>query len=247
MPHILVAMTAAAALAVTVAFTSPFAKVDVGTKPYLSQLRQGPPAYSMGCTGALVTSSIVLFAGSCIKSYPSHGWVAIGPAYKDGKEDNGEWIQIESKTFHPRLSTTTFEYDVAVVKLVSPSKHDPVVILWDDAPPGSTAWVRGWMPRNRTDRNLYEAPVRIETTATCRSQFPWLAFKTIQCASNDAIQNCFTGIDGPLTMTTKGGTDALLGLLSLQLSCFEVNRPSDYSRLSKLRDFVEPLLCPLNV
>ncbi|RHY02141.1 hypothetical protein DYB28_007734 [Aphanomyces astaci] len=208
---------------------------------YMCQLRSTATDV-MGCPGYLVGSTTAIFSAACVKFFFTADKVVVGATQINGGLDQGEWVRVAKKHFHPNWNEQTREYDIAVVEFARPIMQQPVGILWDDIAPGKLVWMRGWMPFNPASKGLYETTVQILPNDQCQNHAARAVYATHVCAENQIIQGCQNFIDGPLTIEIDGD-EYVVGVLSLYM-CNTTPQFQIYSRISAHRDFIEPFLCP---
>ncbi|KAF0701654.1 hypothetical protein As57867_004396, partial [Aphanomyces stellatus] len=169
--------------------------------------------------------------------------------FLEGNKD-GERIEIVKRTVHPKYDAKTYDYDFAVFELKSASKYAPVKITWDNdqyVAPGVTSWVRGFGTTSSGGSQspvLLEAPVDIWANDKCGAAFTSYNLKVTDrmlCAGGGFKDTCQGDSGGPLTVV-KNGEEHLAALTSWGIGCASPGLPGVYSRISSVRDFIEPFL-----
>lgn len=227
--------------------------VALGSRSEFGDARSG-----QFCGGALVAPDRVVTAAHCVVSSRS-GHVADRPDLKvvagrtDLNGDSGVEISVSSTWVHPKFSSDSDLWDVAVLKLrrpaVSRDQVLPMVSAGAAAPyrKGTAARVYGWgdtRDGGSASAALRSVSVRMLRDSSCEQAYPGGPEGTYDargmvCAGRDSggKDACQGDSGGPLVVRGR-----LAGIVSWGTGCGKASRPGVYTRVSAVADEVHKQL-----
>ncbi|KAL4167445.1 hypothetical protein KRP22_012929 [Phytophthora ramorum] len=158
--------------------------------------------------------------------------------------NKAEHIRVSEIFRHPNSNFTWLDYDVAVLKLETPSTKKLAPLAAADGsnnPPGTVATVAGWGLVNNETYGLTLKSVDVEIISN--EECDWLnnatvTSETVLCAGiGDGKDSCQGNSGGPLTANgvvvgiVSGGTPTDCGVL-----------PGFYTRVSSVLDYIKDIL-----
>jgi secreted trypsin-like serine protease len=206
---------------------------DITTSPWVVSLRQTPEGKAT-CGGTLVAPQYIVTAGHCARGA---AYASIGSPFAEGTTA-GERIKIVDQWFHPRFQERIRIFDIAVLKLETPSKATPLPLATANGAQdkaGATAVVRGWgtTASSVSSATLQQASVTIMSNAECNQEFANRILDSMVCTRETGNKGtCEGDFGGGLV---SGG--ALVGVASWGGVCGQA--PSVYTRVSEVLDFVQ--------
>ncbi|ETW02815.1 hypothetical protein H310_05300 [Aphanomyces invadans] len=206
---------------------------------YVSVLQSGSFGRNL-CGGSLIATNVILTAASCKDQ--SFDYVSIGSDSVNTTSD-GERIKVKETFIHPKYNAKTGSNDVAVMLLERHSKFTPVKVSYDVVEAGTPTIVRGWGTQHVQFAALSELrDVTVSNDQCARWMSPEIANESVVCVGGKGGKEaCLQGPGYPLTVQDNG-SEKMVGLVSRSTGCTEVNTPVVYTRLSMIRDFVEPFV-----
>jgi secreted trypsin-like serine protease len=212
--------------------------VPVGDKTYTSGVRSSRSGTDF-CGGTLITSKHVLTAAHC---YGSIRYVSVGTHYLSGTSD-GEQIAVSKQTRHPSYSSSTNSYDFLVLELATASTYTPVALAAADDSDyvvGATATVMGWgvtTEDGSQSSTLLRVDVPIVSDSACAQVLD--IDSTMICAGGKANKDSCQGDSGGPLIVEDSDEDRLIGVVSWGNGCGLEGYPGVYSRVSKVRSWLE--------
>ncbi|MDI1484375.1 serine protease [Polyangium sp. y55x31] len=203
---------------------------------------------SLICGGVIIGTKTVLTSARCAAGRTlSTFTVRVG---SNSPTSGGQVIQASEIIPHPSYSSSTLDYNIAVVKLASavPSSYViPMAADGSDPGAGVVATVAGW---GRTagggalPSTLQKADLNIIPRATCQAS--WGSVNTITarmlCAGTSTKGTCSGDDGGPLVIRGTDGSYQLHGLVSWGVSSCPADttiRPIVFTRIGALRSWIQ--------
>jgi len=229
-----------------------------GEWPWQVSLRQ----YKNGqfrhkCGAALLTHQWIITAAHCVKDVaPSNLLVRVGEYnVLDGNEAHPHIDRrITRLVTHSSFDRASYEYDIALLKMVAPVSFQPNIIpiclpQSDSDLVGKTGSVTGWGRRSEYGQIspvLREVHLPIISNNKCMQMYrlsgqnEWIP-RIFLCAgtSNGGKDSCEGDSGGPLVLKGRNGRFQLAGIISWGIGCGDRNRPGVYTRISEFRKWIE--------
>uniref|UniRef100_K3WHH6 Peptidase S1 domain-containing protein n=1 Tax=Globisporangium ultimum (strain ATCC 200006 / CBS 805.95 / DAOM BR144) TaxID=431595 RepID=K3WHH6_GLOUD len=209
-------------------------EADASLYPYIVSLRKSADG-STYCGGSLIAPQYVVTAAHCVKTTVTM-YASIGSKYSSGTAE-GERIAVTESYVHPKYESAAHLYDVAILKLATPSTITPVPLCaadGSDNKENTMAVVRGWgmTETGVAASTLQEVNVRMITNAVCNKSYNNRITEGMLCAGEGGGKDsCQGDSGGPLVSSNK-----LVGLVSWGGKCGEA--PGVYTRISYVLDFI---------
>ena len=206
------------------------------------------------CGGSLVHEQYVVTAAHCVDFVtPSEIEVLTETQSLAG---GGVRRDVQAITVHPSWNATTFDFDVAVVKLTGPAPGIPLaklLTLEQEATlalPGTLAFVTGWgdtAPGAPTafPTELYQVKVPMVARQACKASYPGQITKQMTCAglAEGGQDSCQGDSGGPLVVRNANGLwKRQVGIVSWGIGCALPDFYGVYTRLAVVGAWVSEVI-----
>ena len=205
----------------------------------------------------MLTRNWIVTAAHCVKDVsPSNLKVRVGEYnVLDTTEAHSHTDRRITRVItHVSFDKQSYEYDIAVLRMVRPVDFQPNAIpicLPDDNVNdlvGRTGSVTGWGRRSEYGQIspiLREVHLPIISNEKCMSMYrlsgqnEWIP-KIFLCAgtANGGKDSCEGDSGGPLVVKSRNGRYNLAGIISWGIGCGDRNRPGVYTRISEFKNWI---------
>ncbi|XP_033642596.1 trypsin alpha-3-like [Asterias rubens] len=221
------------------------------SRPYQVSVLQSNDGEDQVCGGTLVHPEWVVTACHC--SVQLDVWVGVGfQDLRDTAADGasiikGEWVD------HPSFDISTFDFDIALIKLDAPAVLSPrvqtiqIAAANSDVAAGTSLLVSGWGKLSdggdRT-KELRQVAVDALSRATCTNDYAGVNAVTnnMICASGVGKDACQFDSGGPAVSGYDEDAHVdgvtLEGIVSWGWGCANPNYPGVYTRVSVFCDWI---------
>lgn len=229
-----------------------------GEWPWQVSLRQWKNGqFRHKCGAALLTRNWIVTAAHCVKDVsPSNLLVRVG---EYNVLDTTEAHQHTNRRItrvitHVNFDKQSYEYDIAVLRMVRPVDFQPNVIPiclpnTSDDLVGRIGSVTGWGRRSEYGQIspiLREVHLPIISNEKCMSMYrlsgqnEWIP-RIFLCAgtANGGADSCEGDSGGPLVVKSQNGRYMLAGVISWGIGCGDRNRPGVYTRITEFKSWIK--------
>ncbi|KAJ8048158.1 Coagulation factor IX [Holothuria leucospilota] len=229
-----------------------------GSAPWMARLYLSGLGHL--CGGSLIDRQWVITAAHCfhfgVPLVKEHLSIRLGDHSVLDKEQSEKWFQVDEIYQHEEFDSSTFNNDIALIKLVNPlaTYNDYIrpICLADREKDrnlmgvGTIGRVNGWgrvLEGGSTASHLTEVNIPLKTFPACKKHFRLKALtftKNMFCAGHPlgGIDACQGDSGGPYSIKDEVGRWYLTGIVSWGQGCGRKGQYGVYTRYSKYHDWI---------
>ncbi|KAG5672473.1 hypothetical protein PVAND_002600 [Polypedilum vanderplanki] len=197
------------------------------------------------CGGSIISRQWIISAAHCVVDTDAKNyWVRSGSSRKSR---GGTVTNAEKIIPHPDYDTKTLNYDFMLLKISHPliysERQQPIKIADDSSRAyfaGEEVLTSGFgLTQNDMESNefLRGVIVKFSSKNECLKAYPEIITENMVCAGSQNNQDsCQGDSGGPLESLRTG---ELVGIVSFGMSCADPSYPGVYSKVSKVKDWIE--------
>jgi uncharacterized repeat protein (TIGR01451 family) len=210
------------------------------------------PSSGQFCGGSLITDEWVVTAAHCAAVTSS---IDIQAGIHTLSSNAGQRRDVVTTIIHPSYNDSTFDNDIALMKLSAPVTLSSTVativpLIPEDgalADPGVTATITGWGTTISGDSDsasdvLLQVDVPIISNPDCNASTSYNGSITanMMCAGliDDGGKDSCQGDSGGPLVVPDGASYRLAGVVSWGIGCALPRLPGVYTRVTEMRDFI---------
>ncbi|XP_061565817.1 complement factor I isoform X2 [Cololabis saira] len=204
------------------------------------------------CGGAYIGGCWVITAAHCVRPNPSAFKVKFSLWRKHGPQSTTDIVPVEDIRIHPNYVPSTYENDIALVKLEKLPFSDkclednpavrPVCVPWSTQlfQPNHTCSISGWgrTAEGRSAQVLLWANVSL--IAGCQASYGGRFRPGMMCAGDleGSVDSCQGDSGGPLVCQDELGVSYLWGIVSWGERCGQPGFPGVYTQVAHYFEWI---------
>ena len=221
-------------------------KVDIKQHPWQVALQFKGDFF---CGGSNIGDRWVLTAAHCF-NFSTRGGDWRAKAGATNHATAGTWAEIERVFVHEKYNRTTYENDIALMRLKLPPAGREIRLVDRSATlqVGQPLEVTGWGATKEGgsgSKDLLKATVPYTDTALCnaRASYNGRVRSTMMCAGDPkgGVDSCQGDSGGPLVWRSPDGP-VLVGVVSFGDGCARELKYGVYTRVSAYRDWIDRVI-----
>ncbi|MCF7971772.1 MAG: serine protease [Methylococcaceae bacterium] len=222
--------------------------------PWMASLvmKNASAAEGLFCGASLIAKDWVLTAAHCVIDQPTAAFdVVINQAQLDA--DTGERIAVERIVLHPLYNDSTLDNDLALIKLKSSSKTQPIQLVApysNQDTPNKSALALGWGATHSTKPlfppNLHQVELPLISNSACSAGMHEMINDNMLCAGDGSglRDTCSGDSGGPLIVfDTESNSWRQAGITSWGYGCANIGSYGIYTRAKNYAAFISSQIC----
>lgn len=210
-----------------------------GELPFMVSLQDSSGHF---CGASLIKEDWVLTAAHCVYGgNPNQVLIGLHDRNKPGEAESFRPARVIR---HPKYSSSTLDYDYALIRLDGKSKYEPVALNSGEINGPTNFTTAGWgLTEERGDdlpNVLRKVVVPHVDAAKCNKSYSGEITDRMVCAGLDqgGKDSCQGDSGGPL-VENRGGKNYLVGVVSWGEGCARANKYGVYSKVTAVADWID--------